>query len=423
MMSLAEARTRIATPHRGAVVRYTVTRFATVSDQVLVAITNFALTLTIGRAYSAEELASYGIGLSIALMAQGLQRHAIIIPLMLQPVDRAFRRRGDIAAQQLIVLASALIVGAMLLAGAAVGGLSHYGTLIVASSVVCLVVYLELEFARAVLVKLDRAGLLLASAGWYSIVCACLAAAALLGLMDYWSLLALLCAAMLCHAAALIAAIGGFALGRGLRLLLANVRNYGGWSAIATATYAGYNHAPLLILGALAAPIHAAAFVATRSLMQPLQILLRGLDIADKSSFSEGTGSLGRRSAFHQTMKLAGLYAGIACLFGIVAGSWADELVSLTYGNKFDGLGSVLIAWIPAYMLLSVTMPLESLVYARHEFRGYFLVRGIASILAVAIAVPLVVAFTEIGAISACSVGWLVAVTGTIWLLARGPRS
>lgn len=422
MTSLAQARLRLVTYGHGTVMRYTATRFATISDQVLVATANFALTLTIGRAYSAQELAAYGIGLSIALMAQGLQRHAIIIPLMLQPAESAFRRRGDIAAQQFVVLALALIVGGALLGGTELGGLSHYGKLIIASSLVCLVVYLELEFTRAVLVKLDLAVLLLFSAGWYATVCACLAAAALLGLLEFPALLALLCAAMLLHAAALVVVIGSFALARGFRLLQISVKRYGGWSAIATATYAGYNHVPLLILGVLGAPIQTAAFVATRSLMQPLQILLRGLDIADKSAFSESAGSPSERDAFRHTMKLAGLYACIAGAFSLVAGAWADELVSLAYGTKFSGLGAVLIAWIPAYVLLSVTMPLESLVYARQSFRSYFIVRGIASVLAIALTAPLVLGLGAIGAISACSFGWLIAVAGTVWLLARESR-
>jgi hypothetical protein len=56
------------------------TRFATVGDQMLVALANFWLTVAIGRAFHAEELAAYGIGLSAGLMVQALQRHAVVIP-------------------------------------------------------------------------------------------------------------------------------------------------------------------------------------------------------------------------------------------------------------------------------------------------------------------------------------------------------
>ena len=50
--------------------RLMATRFATVGDQILVALANFWLTVAIGRAFHAEELAAYGIGLSAGLMAQ-----------------------------------------------------------------------------------------------------------------------------------------------------------------------------------------------------------------------------------------------------------------------------------------------------------------------------------------------------------------
>src|SRR5436190_3095652 len=75
-------------------------RLATVGDQVIVSVTNFVLTLIIGRIFSAEEFASYGIGLSIGLMLQGVQRHAITIPLMLEPDDRVRRRARAISAEQ-----------------------------------------------------------------------------------------------------------------------------------------------------------------------------------------------------------------------------------------------------------------------------------------------------------------------------------
>src|SRR5687768_6262155 len=85
------------------------TRIATVGDQLLVAISNFGLTLSISRAYGAEEIAGYGIGLSLALLILGLQRQAITIPLALQNPSRVLRRRGGIFAQHLLVLGIVLM--------------------------------------------------------------------------------------------------------------------------------------------------------------------------------------------------------------------------------------------------------------------------------------------------------------------------
>jgi O-antigen/teichoic acid export membrane protein len=394
------------------------TRIAGVGDQVIVAFTNFALTLAIGRAYGAEEFAAYGIGISVALMVQGIQRHAVTIPLMLQPARTVKRRARAVVAEQMIALVSTMGVAALCLLIAAAAGVNRYGLLIVASSGVLLLVFFQLEFARAFLVKIGKPWLLLASAGWYCAVAAGASAGAFWRGLPYDMVLTVLAVAMVLHAVAVVVVAGTPVLLRGFILLRRDLRRYGGWAAAATLTYTGYNHVPLLLLGALAAPRHAAAFVAARSLLQPLQILLRGFDLADKSRFAEtarnGDGAL------RFTLRLAALYAAIAIAFGVLVAVFAGPLITFAYGQKFADSSAALIAWAPVYVALSVTLPLESLVYARNEFARYFTVRGAASVIALAAAVPLIRQFAEVGAIAACGIGWFVAAAGTIVVLLRG---
>jgi O-antigen/teichoic acid export membrane protein len=191
---------------------------------------------------------------------------------------------------------------------------------------------------------------------------------------------------------------------------------------VATSTYAGYNHIPLFLLGSLAPPIHAAVFVATHSLMQPLQILLRGLDVADKVAFAERVSAPHGRAAFVAAIKLAAFYALAAALFSGLIGLVAEPLLQLTYGPKFGGFGIALIAWAPVYILIGCTMPLESLVYTRRRFGGYYLARALGSVLAIALTVPLVSKWSQTGAILACAAGAFVAAAGAIFLLHRGTR-
>jgi O-antigen/teichoic acid export membrane protein len=399
--------------------RVSIPRLAAIGDQIVVSLTNFGLTVAIGRAFSAEEFASYGIGLSIGLMVQALQRHTVTIPLMLQPTERVARRHRAVLAQQFILLLAVLAVGSAAIATAHLVGIPRYGLLIAAASAVCLIVYVELEFSRAFLIKTGQPRFLLASAGWYAFVSLLLTGSALTHRIDYEALLLVLGGAMILHALSLTAIAGWPAWRRGWRLLRLDIRRYGGWSAAATLTYTGYNHVPLLLLGALAAPIHAAAFVATRSLLQPLQIILRGLDIADKSMFSDVAKKPYARETLTVTLTLAGLYALIGAAFCILAGLFADTLLALAYGPKFAGFGPALLAWIPVYVLLSVAMPLESLVYARRDFLRYFQLRGVASLVAIALSFPLMTAYVETGAILACAAGWLIAVTGTLVRIIR----
>lgn len=401
---------------------FSVARLAAIGDQVIVSLTNFGLTIAIGRAFPAEEFASYGIGLSIGLMVQALQRHAVTIPLMLRPYERIQQRHRIVLAEQLILLLTVLLAGAAAIGAALLVDVSRYSVLITAASVVCLIVYIELEFSRAFLIKIRKPWMLLASAWWYATVSLLLAGAALTGRVGYETLLLVLGAGMLVHAVSLTAVTGWPAWRRGSRWLRLDFRRYGGWSAAATLTYTGYNHVPLLLLGALAAPIHAAAFVATRSLLQPLQIILRGLDIADKSVFADTAKRPYAPEALAATLTLAVLYVGVALAFCTIAGLFADRLLALTYGHAFVSFAPALLAWIPAYLLLSVSMPLESLVYARRDFRHYFRLRGIASMVAVAVSLPLMAVWLETGAILACALGWLIAVTGTLQRLIRDPR-
>jgi O-antigen/teichoic acid export membrane protein len=320
------------------------------------------------------------------------------------------------------MLIAVIAAGLTALAVTHVSGLPRYGQLIASASVVCLIVYIELEFSRAFLIKTGKPWLLLAGAGWYALVSLVLAAAALVHRIGYEALLLALGGAMMLHALSLVAIAGRPDWRKGRTLLALDIRRYGGWSAAATLTYTGYNHAPLLLLGAVAAPIHAAAFVATRSLLQPLQIILRGLDIADKSIFAEAAKRPFARETQVTTLTLAALYALIALVFGVTVGLFADRLIGLAYGSKFAGFDSALLAWIPVYILLSVSMPLESLIYARHDFRPYFLLRGLASAAAIAAAFPLITLYAETGAILACALGWFIAVTGTLTRVLRTTR-
>lgn len=402
--------------------RFSVTKIAAIGDQIVVSLTNFALTLAIGRAFSAEEFASFGIGLSIGLMVQGLQRHALTIPLTLQHDGKIARRHAAILAQQYIILIGVLALGLLIVGGALLISLPHYGYLIALASLVSLVVYLQLEFSRAFLIKTRRAGYLLASAAWYGLVSLALAAAAMLHLIRYETLLIVLGAAMVLHALALMLCAGKPAWSRGRRLLRHDLLRYGGWSAAATLTYSGYNHLPLLLLGAMAAPIHAAIFVATRSLMQPLQIIMRGLDIADKSVFAKVARHPGTRDTLIFTLNCAAFYAVISLVYCVTAGLFANQLVTLAYGAKFSGVGGALLAWLPVYVLMGLAMPLESLVYARRDFRHYFQLRGLASIVAFGLSIPLSIHYFETGAIAACAAGWLLAVGGTTIRLVRNTK-
>ncbi len=393
-------------------------RAATVGDQMLAAVANFWLTIAIGRAFAAEGLAAYGLGLAAALLIQSVQRHTLVIPLMLQRQSRSRRRAGGLIAQHWIVITAALLSGAIGVLFADGFGIPHYGQLIIAAWAACLVTYAELEFARAMLIKLGYPLSLMAASLSYAALSFVLGLAALLRWIDFSALLLFLALGMVVHALMVTIRIGRFNLRSGRRLLMANMGRYGTWSLVAAGASAGYSHIPLFLLGAIQPPVHAALFVATRSLLQPLQILLRGLDVADKAAFAERVSMQGS-DALKAALRIAGIYAATGCLFGAMIYPFADVVLQLVYGPKFAGAGAVIMAWLPVFVLISCLMPLESLVYARGSFRSHYSVRAAGSAVAVGLAAPLIFRFAEMGAIVACAAGAFVAVGGATLCLYR----
>lgn len=396
------------------------TRVATVGDQMLVAVANFWLTVTIGRSFTPGELAAYGIGLSAGLMIQALQRHTFVIPLMLQRRSVAFRRAGGLLAQHwMMLIVVAALTGAALIA-VHLAGASYYVRTILAASGVCFLIYAELEFARAMVTKLNQPLLLLVGAFFYVGLCGTAGYMALAGWMSFAQILVWLTVGIVFHAVGVSICVGKFHFALGRRILAQNLKRYGGWSVVAMATYSGYNHIPLFILASAAAPYHAAVFIAARSLLQPLQILLRGMDVADKTLFAERAHAPEQREAFLLTLKIAGLYAIASASFGLLIAVFSDSLLEMAYGSKFAGHSDVLIAWIPVFTLVGCTMPLESLIYARRAFRGYYIARAAGSVAAIGLTLPLTSSFGASGTVYACAAGALLAITGTVFLLQRG---
>lgn len=154
--------------------------------------------------------------------------------------------------------------------------------------------------------------------------------------------------------------------------------------------------------------------------MQPLQIMLRGLDIADKTAFAERTASVHSFGALRATARLAGVYALAGGAFGLCVCLFADSILWLAYGAKFAGESGPLMAWVPVFILLACMMPVESLVYARRSFKSYYLARALGSLTAIALTWPLVLHFSETGAILASGAGALVAACGAMLFLKRG---
>jgi O-antigen/teichoic acid export membrane protein len=394
------------------------TRGLSALDQALVSLANAALAIGLARVFSAEEFAGYGIGISAALIIQSIQRSGFVIPLSLLPTPKVRVMARAILAEHLILLIAALVpvlIGVIIFES--MGFATRLSHAVGLSFVACLLFFFQLDFDRVVLLK---AGRIVQSALWslaYAALCAGLLALALYGLISFDRLIVALIIFQLVKLCALAAMTGAPMMRLGWRLLKRDMQHYFGWATLGAISYSGYSHVPLFVLGAVAAPIHAAAFVAMRSLMQPLQVVVRSLDLIDKHVLGAAgaqEGVAGERRVFRRTLLV---YTLLGLGFAVPICFFAKPLVALVYGAKYQGFEPGLYAWAVVFVFLVVTSPLESMVYARKKVGAYFLWRSVAGVIATISAYPLCLTYGYLGAILACVLGWVIAFIGNLWLV------
>jgi len=173
----------------------------------------------------------------------------------------------------------------------------------------------------------------------------------------------------------------------GLRLLARDWRHYGTVAVIQSASYAGGQHLPLMILAALSGSAQVGGLIAMRSLIQPLMLVLRSFDAGDKNRFrlvSSGR-TAGARRVFWYTMLV---YGGIGLLAVAVLAIFSDPIIAIVYHGKYTGLGGIMIAWAIYAGLLGLTFPIQSLTYLLHrqkQLTTWIIVSGASGIVLAAI--------------------------------------
>ncbi len=393
-------------------------RLLPVFDQVLFAASNFILAIVLARFHSAEVVAAYGVGLSVALILQAMQRHVIIIPL------NVTRKIRNTKFAQTWLGAHFIATGCMLSFVGVICSLvtqllmNGYVNLIAFSVLALIVVYMQAEFGRAFLIATNRTGFVVLPATLQVLAVLYIAYTGSAAPYGYLQILFVLVSVALVSALCMVVLAGGVEWTHGDRLLRRLMKKYAGWGSVGVIASSGYNHVPLFILGAYAAPIQAAAFVTMRNLLQPSQVLMRGLDIVDKRKVGElrfVDGSSIRRKAFSLCM----IYTTVAALFAMVvvlSGAYISELV---YGPEYADFAHLLLQWGAVYVLMALLLPMESLAYASDRTSAYYSIRIVAGLVAAIISFPLVWNFGAAGAVTGCLIGWLITVSATFALLRK----
>ncbi len=332
-------------------------------DNLLFSAANFVLTISLARIYAESDFAALGVALAFVLAVQAMQKSLYIVRVSLMPSHTARRRRGAIIAEHLIVVAAAVLFVCLVTTMGIMAGASEQFRLTGLATIVCYLIYFQADFDRAILLKLGsalRPALLSLSY---------LLAVALLGTLARWRGLSFvgfmtgLIVFTIAKGIVVIALVGARPRWRaGGRLLAVDWRRYGMPSVIGAASYAGFTHVPVMLLEALSGPLQVGVFVAMRTLMQPLMVVIRSLDAGDKNRFQDRSGGtlIGVRHVFWRTIAM---YAAIGLVALLVLSVAPEQLIRIVYKGKYGGHADLLIGWCLFAIFLTLSMPIQSVVY------------------------------------------------------------
>jgi len=385
-------------------------------DQVTFSLGNFALTIILARLYTNTEFGAYGVALSITLVVQFIQRSLYVVSLSLMSQRRARRYLPAILAEHLLIAGSAALLAALGSAALVACGAGRAGVDLALSVLVCTIIYFQAEFDRALLVKRGVfAGALSLSLVYLAMVLTlgALAKRLNIGFEAFMALLAAGCALK-----------GGWlALLRvaprwswGLRIIAADWRHYG-WPAVMQAvTSLGTQHAPVLILSMLRGSAAVAGLVAMRSLTQPLMLVTRSLDAADKNRLRQLTrgSTAALRRIFWRT---TALYGAIGAAAIVVLAVFPEPIIRLAYHGKYAGFGWVMIAWGVYSALLGLCMPSQSVIYVLGRQRAFARLTVINACVGTGLALALCPSFGVAGAIIAIVVSMATFVGGGLLII------
>jgi O-antigen/teichoic acid export membrane protein len=380
-------------------------------DQIVFSLANFILTIALARMYSIGDFGSYGVGLALAFVVQLIQRNLYIVSFSLMSRRIATRCLRGILAEHLTVAGATVMLVALGTGVMAATGTARTSLDIALSTLVCVIIYFQADFDRAMQVKRGSyMGALGLSLVYFVIVVAMAGSGKLfhLSFAAFMTTLGLVCA---------LKSSWLFILhvrphwSWGFRLLARDWRRYGMPTLIQAGASAGCVHGPLMVLAAVSGAAQVGGFIAMRSLTQPLMLVIRSLDAGDKNRFrlaSHGS-TAGARRVFWRTISFYGAI-GVAAL--VVLGTFPDGIIALAYHGKYAGLGRIMIGWAVYSALLGLTFPIQSMVYLLHRqrlFTGWNMVSGAIGI---ALAAGLCGRFGMWGAMSATVLSTLVNVLG-----------
>lgn len=394
----------------------TLIRLASLGDQILFSAANFMLTIILARFYTPLELAAYGVAITIALMISGIQQNSYVIQNAVLLPEIFKRRIRKIFGQQLIVwgiiFAAEIIV---LFLYYVLFDSSPFVDAIAFATITCTLLYTQIGFDRILMIKHERFIDPLASS---FIFCAFIS-----GLFFVIPKYHISFDVMMSFIAIFIAIkniwmfliIGKPDFFWGWRLVKRDVKRNLASSLVGMAGSSGFVNFPVFILALLSTQLQTAVFGAMRSLMQPVMVVLRSLDVVDKNYFQH------KGNSFHgiqkSLLRLLLIYGGLCFISIILMGCFSTQIVHFIYGEKYVANSHLLIGWGFIMLFIGISGPIETVLIKLDRFRSYNYCRIPAGIIGLVLAFILSEPWGAWGTVIASISGWIFSVAAGIWLI------
>lgn len=371
-------------------------RLITLGDQGVFAVGNFLLTILLTRYYDDTAMAAYGIALSVALVLQGVQKNSYIIQNSVLERNIYRHRGAKILAEQMIAILPVFIVLAAASVFIVMFAPETWFFQTFVATTACFAIYAQLEFERVLFIKYERYivpfmtscvffALIVLLLFFHEYVSFYMILGALIGFAFFKTCIAFLI-------------VGRIDLKGGMILLRSDFRRNSLAAVMGGIGASGYTHGPVIALGLFSTPVQAAAFVALRGLMQPIQIIMRSMDVIDKNFFRssvQGEGASVWRVMVRQIVMYGGvsvLISGFVCLF-------AAQIIDLLYGGKHADHIPLLYGWGVLSVIMSVILPIESAVIVKKYLNKYNFIRlwlGLAACVLCVVLIPIYGAYAAL---------------------------
>ena len=389
-------------------------------ESALSAGANFALALAIVRAYPETTFAGYGTAISVVFILQAFARASLATPAAVKSDAWFVRRAGALLAihlgliAMLLALATSAAVAVALFVGAPLWWACAAATPALG------LLFFGAEFERVALVKLGRQLTLLVTAVAAFAAMVALCGLALWGAIGFGAMMIGVGCVGAARIAVMAATIGRFDAAAGLRAARLGGPRFVHAGVTTLIGSVACSHAPVLILSILSTAQATAAFVAMRTLYQPMQLVFRSVALVDRTGFhgmlASQSGTIARlfRRFALRTLALSALFAAVLALIG-------RDLVHHAFGGRFDGSVNVYYMWGLIMIMINLMSVTDTFISNARAEGAYGIAHVSGGAVAVAGALVLIPVHGAMGAAIAALLGWITIVTIGALIIERMP--